>query len=625
VITITLLAAGLGGCAGTSTSDGPPAGEPGGTPPPATPGAAEAFVEQTNRDLKTLGTAWARAEWVKSTYITHDTEILAASAHEKVLAYRSEAIEEATRFEGLDLDEDTARQLALLKTSSSLPAPRDGEKRKRLAEIAAKMESLYGKGESCTDDGACRDLGDLSQTMAEARDYDELLEAWRGWRGISPPMRPMYEEFVRLANEGAGEIGYDDLGELWRAGYDMTPAEFEGVAADLWKDVRPLYESLHCYVRGRLAEHYGEDHVDPDGLIPAHLLGNMWAQEWSNIYPLVAPYPGAGDLDVTKALETKGWDALKMVKLGESFFTSLGLDPLPETFWDRSMFTKPEDRDVVCHASAWDVTSAGDIRIKMCIRPTEEDLITIHHELGHNYYYLYYYDLPVLYQSGAHDGFHEGIGDTLALSVTPGYLKEVGILDDVSRSEKALINLQLKEALDKIAFLPFGKLIDEWRWKVFSGDVAFDEMNSAWWKMRAEYQGIAPPVARSEDDFDPGAKYHIPSNVPYTRYFLARILQFQFHRALCEAAGHDGPMHTCSIYGHEAAGDRLRAMLELGASRPWPEALEAIAGTREMDGTALVEYFEPLLTWLEAQNEGAPCGWAVPEDPTVGAPALARR
>jgi peptidyl-dipeptidase A len=621
-ITRFALVAALGlGCAAAPPTE--PA-EPTTSPPAAvTAEDARAFVKKLNEELHVIATDWARAEWVKATYITHDTEILAAQAHEKVLAYTSQAIAEATKFDGLDLDEDTARQLALLKTSSSLPAPSDPAKRARLAEIAAKMESIYGKGKVCDGDD-CRDLGDLSEVLAKSRNYDTLLEAWESWRTISTPMRPMYTEFVQLANEGANEIGFANLGELWRAGYDMEPDAFEAVAAELWNDVKPLYESLHCYVRGRLAKRYGKDKVDPTGLIPAHLLGNMWAQEWGNIYPLVTPYPGVGNLDVTAALERKNYDAVKMVKLGESFFTSLGLKPLPETFWERSQFVKPADRDVVCHASAWDVTSAGDIRIKMCIRPTEEDFITIHHELGHNYYYQYYYEMPILYQSGAHDGFHEGIGDTLALSVTPGYLKQLGILQRVEQNKKALINLQLKEALDKIAFLPFGKLIDEWRWKVFAGEIPPDDLNAAWWKMRAQYQGIAPPVGRSETNFDPGAKYHIPSNVPYTRYFLARILQFQFHEALCEAAGHEGPLHTCSIYGSQAAGDRLRAMLELGASRPWPDALEAIAGVREMDGAALVAYFEPLLGWLEEQNEGQTCGWSVPENPSAASGVTAR-
>jgi peptidyl-dipeptidase A len=573
-----------------------------------TPADAKAFVDRVDGELKALYADYARAEWIKSTYITHDTEIMAAKFHDEVLAYQSKVIEQAARYDGLDLDQDTARKIHILKTMQSLPAPSDAEKRSRLTSLAARLESLYGKGEVCQD-GNCRDLGELSEVMAESRDYEELLEAWSGWRTISPPMKPLYEEFVGLANEGAQDIGFSDLGELWRSGYDMETDAFAEEVERLWDEMSPLYEALHCYVRAKLVEHYGADQVDPEGPIPAHLLGNMWAQEWGNIYPLVAPYPGASNLDVSGALQAKDYGALPMVKLGERFFTSLGMDPLPESFYERSLFIQPRDRDVVCHASAWDVTNDNDLRIKMCIRPTEEDLITIHHELGHIYYYNYYHHLPILYQGGAHDGFHEGIGDTLALSVTPGYLKEAGILGEVSRSEQALINLQMKEALNKIAFLPFGKLIDEWRWNVFAGETTPPSYNKDWWKLRLKYQGIEPPVARPSDAFDPGAKYHIPSNVPYTRYFLARVLQFQFHEALCEASGHEGPLYTCSIYGSEEAGERMKAMLALGMSKPWPEALEAITGQREMDGRALIAYFEPLLSWLETANEGRTCGW----------------
>jgi peptidyl-dipeptidase A len=373
--------------------------------------------------------------------------------------------------------------------------------------------------------------------------------------------------------------------------------------------VRPLYQNLHCYVRAQLQKTYGKDRIPSNGPIPAHVLGNMWAQEWTNVYPLVTPYKGQPSLDVSAALAAQKYDPIKMVKTGERFFTSLGLDPLPKTFWERSMFVKPRDREVVCHASAWDVLMADDLRIKMCIKPTEEDLATIHHELGHNYYFHYYHRLPALYQQGANDGFHEAIGDALTLSITPRYLKSLNLLKTIPKDDKGIINVQMKDALEKIAFLPFGKLIDEWRWRVFSGRIPPTLYNESWWQMRREYQGIAPPVERTEEDFDPGAKYHIPSNVPYTRYFLARLLQFQFHRALCSAAGHEGPLHECSIYGSKAAGTRLQAMLALGASKPWPEALVAITGERRIEASALLEYFAPLGRWLAEQNRGQTCGW----------------
>ncbi|MFY2563349.1 M2 family metallopeptidase [Corallococcus terminator] len=577
----------------------------------ATPEEAKQFVEKVNADLKRLWTKQATAEWIKSTYITDDTERNAAYVNEEVLGYVNGAIKDSRRFDGLKLDADTARMLHLLRVSQALPAPSDAQKRAELATTAAKLEGLYGKGKYCGADGRakCRDLEELSDVMAESRDYNALLDAWQGWHSISKPMRPLYQQLVSISNDGAKDIGFNDLGTLWRSGYDMQPAEFEKEAQRLWGQVKPLYDDLHCYVRGRLAKQYGADKVPTGKPIPAHLLGNMWAQEWNNIYPLVEPFPGQASLDVDAELKKQDYEPLKMVRLGEKFFTSLGLKPLPETFFERSQFTKPKDRDVVCHASAWDVTYDNDLRIKMCIKPTEEDLVTIHHELGHNYYFTYYYKLPVLYQAGANDGFHEAIGDALTLSITPAYLQQVGLLKEVAKNDKNLINLQMKDALEKVAFLPFGLLVDQWRWEVFSGRVKPADYNKSWWTLRQKYQGVAAPVARSEQDFDPGAKYHVPANVPYTRYFLARILQFQFHKALCEASGFKGPLHECSIYGNKEAGKRLQAMLELGASKPWPDALQVVTGTRKMDATPLLDYFSPLRQWLKAQNKGQKCGW----------------
>jgi len=422
-------------------------------------------------------------------------------------------------------------------------------------------------------------------------------------------MREKYTRYVDLANEGANELGYNNLGEMWRAGYDMSAVEFETEASRLWEQVKPLYEELHCHVRAKLGERYGEDKVPQDGLIPAHLLGNMWAQEWGFIYDILEPYPGVSDLDVDSALKTKNYSPQEMVRSAEDFYVSLGLPRLPDTFWERSMFSAPADRDVVCHASAWGLDGGNDLRIKMCIKQTYDELRVIYHELGHNYYQGAYKDQPALYQDGANSGFHEAIGDAITLSMTPKYLAEVGLVNSAEQSEQAILNRQMQQALDKIAFLPFGKLIDEWRWAVFSGEISADEYNKGWWDLRAKYQGIAPPVERSEADFDPGAKYHIPANVSYTRYFLARILQFQFQRALCAAAGHEGDLSACSIYGSKEAGARLEAMLAAGSSEPWQDTLEKLTGTREMDATAIIDYFEPLMGYLKEQNEGRSCGW----------------
>jgi peptidyl-dipeptidase A len=576
----------------------------------ATPEAARRFVEQAEQRLLDLWIRADRASWVKANFITADTEALAAQAVEELVGVTGELAAEATRFDGLDLPDDLRRKLKLLKISLPLAAPSDPEKRAELSRITTSMESRYGKGEYCSEarGGECLDITAMTRILAESRDPGELLDLWVGWRRISPPMRPQYERFVELANAGARELGFADLGELWRSGYDMPPDAFAAEVDRLWSQVRPLYEALHCHVRAKLAERYGTDVVPAQGPIPAHLLGNMWAQSWGNVYDLVGPGESDPGYDLTELLETRGVDAREMVRYGERFFTSLGFEPLPQTFWERSLFTKPADRDVECHASAWDLDWEDDLRIKMCIDVTAEDFSTIHHELGHNFYQRAYRHQPPLFRNSANDGFHEGIGDTIALSITPEYLVRVGLLDQAPDAGGDL-GLLMRMALDKVAFLPFGLLVDQYRWKVFSGEIAPAEYNAAWWKLREKYQGVRAPVARDETDFDPGAKYHVPANVPYTRYFLAHILQFQFHRALCGIAGSEGPLHRCSIYGEREAGERLIRMLELGMSRPWPEALAALTGSEELDATAILDYFAPLKQWLDEQNRGRSCGW----------------
>lgn len=580
---------------------------------PPTADEAKAFVDAAEAELLKYWIWRERAGWVQSNFITMDTEILAAQANEATIEATMRLAREANRFDGLALEPTVARKLKLLKTALTLPAPSDAAKRAELTQIAAELEGMYGRGKYCPGPGSrlgsdCLDLEQLSNLLATSRDAAELEEAWRGWHETARPMREKYRRFVELANEGARELGFADLGALWRSKYDMPPDAFVAELDRIWEQVRPLYEQLHCYVRARLVERYGNKVVDPTGPIPADLLGNMWAQQWGNVYDLVAPsgVPGTG-YDLTDRLQRAGYDPIKMVETGEAFFTSLGQEPLPESFWERSLFVKPRDRDVVCHASAWSVDQANDLRIKMCIEVDQEDFDVIHHELGHNFYQRAHNTQSPLFRDGANDGFHEALGDTIALSITPKYLKQIGLIDAEPPADADLA-LLMRLALDKVAFLPFGLTIDKWRWGVFSGEIAPDGYNQAWWDLKLRYQGVVPPVDRSEADFDPGAKYHVPGNTPYMRYFLADILQFQFHRALAATAGETGPLHRASIYGSKAAGDRLEKMMLMGSSRPWPEALEVLTGEREMDARAILDYFA-LQRWLEEQNRGRTCGW----------------
>jgi peptidyl-dipeptidase A len=578
--------------------------------PAPTVAEAERFISKAETRLLDLWVKSGRASWVSENFITDDTEQMSADADAAVKAATAELASQAKRYEKLPLAPDVARKFKLLKLSVDIPAPRDPAAQAELAKIDASLDADYGKGTWCPDDKKenCKQLPDIEKIIDNSRDPKELLAAWEGWHAIAPPMKKRYTRMVELSNQGAKEMGFADVGAMWRSGYDMPPDDFARELDRLWTQVRPLYVSLHAYVRWKLAEKYGKDVVREDEPIPAHLLGNMWSQEWSNIYPIVVPQNAETGPDVSAALRAKNVDPMGMVRDAEGFFKSLGFEPLPASFWERSLFTKPRDRDVVCHASAWSIDFKEDLRVKLCLEQTAEDFITVHHELGHNFYQRAYNTLPPLFQNGANDGFHEAIGDTIALSVTPEYLKQIGLIDSVPPAS-ADIPILLDRALDKVAFLPFGLLIDQWRWKVFSGEIKPADYNKSWWELRRKYQGIAPPVARSEADFDPGAKFHVAANVPYTRYFLSYILQFQFHRALCKEAGYTGPLNRCSIYGNKAAGARFAKMLAMGQSRPWPDALEALTGQRQMDATAILDYFAPLKKWLDEQNAGHKVGW----------------
>ncbi len=569
---------------------------------------AEAFLTKVAEDLVKLNLEGSRAEWIYQNFITDDTAALSSAANQKLTEAGVRYAVEAAKFDNVEVSADQRRKLNILKQSLVMPAPQEAKKSAELAEIGAKLGSMYGKGTYTTKAGETLSLGDMTARMATSRNYDELLELWQGWREISPPMKDLYVRQTELANEGAQSLGYKDLGAMWRSNYDMPAEDFAKELDRLWTQVKPLYDDLHCYVRSELGKKYGEDKVPQDKPIPAHLLGNMWAQSWGNIYDLVAPENADPGYDLTQQLAKHNYDEIKMVKGAENFFTSLGFDALPETFWQRSLFKKPADRDVICHASAWDIDSQDDIRIKMCIQKTGEDFAVIHHELGHNFYQRAYKNQPVFYQNSANDGFHEAIGDTIALSITPKYLKEIGLIDTIPDESKD-IGLLMKMALEKIAFIPFGLLVDQWRWKVFSGEVKPEDYNKAWWELREKYQGVTAPVARPDDAFDPGAKYHVPANTPYSRYFLAHIQQFEFHRALCEIAGNTDPIHRCSIYNNKEAGKALNTMLEMGSSQPWQQAYKVLTGNEQMDATAILDYFAPLHKWLKEKNKGKQCGF----------------
>lgn len=569
--------------------------------------SVEDFIAQANVELAQAAKDASHAAWLSSTYINIDSQTVAAKAFQEYNQLSVKYAKKAATYDEALYRPEISRQLQRLKLDLVLPAPDNDVAAKRLADVGVKMEAMYGAGKYCNAE-RCYNLDQMTKLFAESRDPELLQELWQGWRSISPPMRKLYKEQVEIANAGAQDLGFTNLSELWRSNYDMDADAFSADVDQQWQKVKPLYDALQCHVRSELNEYYGDQVVPKSGKIPAHLLGNMWAQTWDNVYPLVKPENSEQSYDLTELIVDSGMSEIEMVKTGEAFFSSLGFEPLPESFWQRSQFIRPRDREVVCHASAWNVDNLDDLRIKMCIQKTAEDFQTIHHELGHNYYQRAYNDQPFVLRNSANDGFHEALGDTVGLSMTPSYLVQLGLLQKEPPVEEDLGYL-MNMALSKIAFLPFGLLVDKWRWQVFNGEIAPEDYNKGWWQLREKYQGVAAPVGRSEQDFDPGAKYHIPGNTPYTRYFLAFIQQFQFHQALCNEIGYEGPLHRCSIYNQPKAGEKLKAMMQLGRSQPWPDAMEALTGQRELDASAIIDYFSPLMVWLNDKNKDRQCGW----------------
>ena len=576
----------------------------------------ETFLERVELEDKTLGPVASSAYWLQANFITYDSQKVVADYGKRFQLLALDRARQASTFDDVEVSEENRRKLNLIKNSFVMPSPLDDALAGEIANIMAELDAMYGAGQHCFGEGDCYDLEAFEGVIDNSRDPDELLKAWEGWRNIGTPMKDKYLRMVEIGNLGAKDLGYEGLTDLWFSQYDMPAEEFLAETDRVWDELKPLYDALHCHVRSELSEHYGEEVVSKEGVLPAHVLGNMWGQSWANVYDLVYtpdnPNASSG-IDLTKILKEKNIDEIEMTKIAENFFISLGFQPLPDTFWERSLFVKPQDRSVVCHASAWNLDAdANDLRMKMCIERNAEDFSTIHHELGHIFYYQAYNSTqPSVFQSGANDGFHEAVGDLLALSITPEYYNKIGLISEAEAKDATSdpISLLMQQALQGVVSVPWTLMLDKWRAGVFSGETSESELNDSWWELREYYQGIGVPRERGADAFDPGAKYHIPGNTPYTRYYLAQILQYQFHESLCNQIGFEGPLHECSIYDNELAGKKLRAMLSLGQSQEWQVALEALTGTRTLSGKSMLNYYQPLKDWLDVQNTDRTCGW----------------
>ncbi|NWI33356.1 ACE2 enzyme, partial [Sula dactylatra] len=583
---------------------------------------AQMFLEEFNRRAEDISYESSLASWNYNTNITEETARKMNEADAKWSAFYSEASRNASSFPLSSIQDPLTRlQIQSLQDKgSSVLKP---EKYNRLNTVLNTMSTIYSTGTVCkiTEPSECLVLEPgLDTIMANSTDYHERLWAWEGWRAdVGKMMRPLYEEYVELKNEVARLNSYSDYGDYWRANYEADyPEEYKYSRDQLVEDVektfeqiKPLYQQLHAYVRHRLEQVYGPKLISSTGCLPAHLLGDMWGRFWTNLYALTVPYPAKPNIDVTSAMVQKKWDAIRIFKAAEAFFFSIGLEKMTEGFWNNSMLTEPTDnRKVVCHPTAWDL-GKKDYRIKMCTKVTMDDFLTAHHEMGHIEYDMAYSKQPFLLRGGANEGFHEAVGEIMSLSAaTPQHLKSLDLLEPTfQEDEETEINFLLKQALTIVGTMPFTYMLEKWRWMVFRGEITKQEWMKRWWEMKREIVGVVEPVPHDETYCDPAVLFHVANDYSFIRYYTRTIYQFQFQEALCKAANHTGPLHTCDITNSKAAGQKLRQLLEFGRSKPWTQALENVTTDKHMNAMPLLHYFEPLYKWLQKNNSGRYIGW----------------
>ncbi|XP_062268927.1 angiotensin-converting enzyme 2 [Platichthys flesus] len=546
-------------------------------------------------------------------------------------SFYNQMSEESLKFP-IDQIKDPEIKLQLISLQDKGAGALSTDKAAHLSKIMSDMNTIYSTAKVCLKDEPlnCQTLEPgLEDVMFNSRDYAKRLHVWEGWRKeTGKKMRPLYENYVDLKNEASKLNGFEDYGSYWRYNYETieedpqykyTRDQLMGDVRSIYKEILPLYKELHAYVRSKLIEVY-PGHIDAQGQLPAHLLGDMWGRFWTNLYPLTVPYPDKPDIDVSQTMVEQGWSEMRLFKEAEKFFMSVGLYEMFPNFWNDSMLVKPDDgRQVVCHPTAWDMGNREDFRIKMCSKVNMEDFLTVHHEMGHNQYQMAYRNLSYLLRDGANEGFHEAVGEIMSLSAaTPKHLQSLGLLPaNFTYDKETEINFLLKQALTIVATLPFTYMLEEWRWQVFAGNIPKDQWMQRWWEMKRDMVGVMEPVPRDETYCDPPALFHVSGDYSFIRYFTRTIYQFQFQKALCDAAGHTGPLSSCDITNSTVAGTKLRDMLELGRSQSWTRALHTISGDVKMDARPLLDYFATLHEWLKADNKknNRMVGWQSAIDP----------
>ncbi|XP_053696511.1 angiotensin-converting enzyme [Sabethes cyaneus] len=551
------------------------------------------------------------AQWNFETNVNEATQVEAIAAQQRYNDFQRLIWDQMRHIDQTKIfDDKLYRQVRLMSIIGPSALPPD--QLDRYNRIVNDMLTIFNGAQICAYERpfecGLRLQPHLKDIMAKSRDWNELQYTWLEWRRKSGRhMRELFEQLVDLTNEAARVNNFTDGAAYWQFPYESR--DFREEMEQVWKEILPLYEMIHAYVRRKLREFYGPDKISRDVPLPDHILGDMYGQSWNNILDVLIPYPGRSYLEVTPEMHKQGYNPLVMFQIADEFFVSMNMTAMPPDFWLTSVLTQPPDRPVLCTPSSWDFCNGKDYRIKMCTTVSHKDFITVHHELAHVQYFLNYRNNPKVFRDGANPGFHEAIGDAVTLSVAaPKHLQNLGLVQKNVDDTAHDINFLFSLALEKVVFLPFALAMDAWRYDIFEKRIRKEQYNCHWWLLREQYGGVKPPVLRSELDFDPGAKYHVAANIPYIKYFFSNVLQFQIHRAMCSASRQydpldpNKPLHKCDIYRQPAAGNILKQLMERGASEPWQQVLQEVIGEGRLDGTALREYFRPLEEWLRNEN-----------------------
>ena len=564
---------------------------------------ADKFITAYTDQFVKLYYQSAQAEWRSNTHIVEgdsSNRIATQQANEALASFTGskENIEKAREFLSKkdQLSEIQVKQLErILYAAANNPQTVPELVEKRIKAEAEQVEKLYGFNFSLR--GKDISPNDMDEILRTSSDPDERLAVWTASKEVGKDLKSGLADLKELRNKTVQALGYDDYFAYQVSDYGMSTAEMMALNQRLVSELLPLYRELHTYARYELAKRYGVKEV-PD-MLPAHWLPNRWGQDWNAMVNVEGV-----DLDGALSDKPREW----LMEQGERFYKSLGFGPLPASYWEKSsLYPLPEDAGYKKnnHASAWHMDLQEDVRCLMSIVPNRDMYETVHHELGHIYYFMAYTNpnVPPLLREGANRAYHEGIGSLMGLAaMQKPFLAGLELIPESAGSDD--MQSLLKEALNYVVFIPWSAgVMTEFEHDLYATDLSADQYTARWWDLKKKYQGIVAPNERGPEYCDPASKTHINNDAAqYYDYALSFVLLFQLHDHIAGKILHQDPRAT-NYYGSKEVGTFLQGILEKGASGDWRKMLKEKTG-EDLSARAMLSYFEPLMGYLKEQNKG---------------------